>query len=135
MLEEFFYAIFIYICSYMFSCLYCVSSTVGFTYTVYIIHHHRPLKVASFEGDYLQVSWRQDSCLSVAHEKSLMSSESFPQHGWWGGIFGRDGPSPALNQAGHALIKRLGRRSGECEPSGHQLDSVEMVTPITRSSP
>lgn len=47
----------------------------------------------------------EDTCLSVTHEKSLMSSNFLPQSIWLGGIFSRDSTSPALAHAGHAFLK------------------------------
>lgn len=58
-------------------------------------------------------SFRQDTCLSVTHDKSLMSSKHLPQHIWLRGIFSRDldtGATPALVDAGHAFLKRLGKK-------------------------
>jgi len=50
----------------------------------------------------------EDTCLSVTHDKSLMSSKHLPQHIWLRGIFSRDldtGATPALVDAGHAFLK------------------------------
>jgi len=42
-----------------------------------------------------------------------MSSKHLPQHIWLRGIFSRDldtGATPALVDAGHAFLKRLGKK-------------------------
>ena len=61
-----------------------------------------------FFYNWAQKHQLQDTCLSVTHEESLMSSNSWPQSISLGGIFSRDSSSPALAHAGHAFLKQLG---------------------------